>query len=70
MLIRQDNVLIRQDQVLASLQVILFFFFLLFPKNGSVGRWETKHFMGMALNKVKSRRLFVIPVLLFTTSVL
>ena len=26
-----------------------FFFFLLFQKNGSVGRWETKHFMGVAL---------------------
>ena len=24
-------------------------FFLLFQKNGSVGRWEAKHFMGMAL---------------------
>ena len=25
-----------------------FFFFLLFEKNGSVGRWETKHFIGVA----------------------
>ena len=43
-------VIIRQDRVLACLQVILeiFFFFLLFQKNGSVGRWETKHVMGMA----------------------
>ena len=27
---------------------MLNFFFLLFQKHGSVGRWETKHFMGMA----------------------
>ena len=26
-----------------------FFFFLLFEKSGSVWRWETKYFMGMAL---------------------
>ena len=26
-----------------------FFFFLLFEKNGSVGQWETKHFIAMAL---------------------
>ena len=38
--------------VLASLQVILNFFFT-FSKNGSVGRWETKHFMGMALSVQK-----------------
>ena len=25
---------------------ILEFFFFTFPKNGSVGRWETKHLMG------------------------
>ena len=29
--------------------MILEFLFLLFQKNGSVGRWETKHFMGMVL---------------------
>ena len=23
------------------------FFFLLFEKHGSIGRWETKHFIGM-----------------------
>ena len=28
--------------------VNLEFFFLLLEKNGSVGRWETKHFIGMA----------------------
>ena len=37
------------------------FFFLLFQKmvkNGSVGRWETKHFMGMALiNQEKKKQL-------------
>ena len=43
-------VLIRQDPT-SSLQVILdFFFFLLFQKNGSVRRKETKHFTGMALS--------------------
>ena len=29
--------------------VNLDFFFLLFEKNGLVGRWEMKHFIGMAL---------------------
>ena len=50
LLIKQDRVL-----VLASLTsffdytvVNLEFFFLLFEKNGSVGRWGTKHFIGMA----------------------
>ena len=46
-------VLIRQDRVLVNLSTCFFtsdsdFFFLLFQKNGSVGRWETKHFIGMA----------------------
>ena len=39
-----------KTKVLASLQVILIFLFT-FQKTGSVGRWETKHFMGMALRK-------------------
>ena len=51
LLIKQDRVL-----VLASLTSffdytvvnLVFFFFLLFEKNGSVGRWGTKHFIGMA----------------------
>ena len=51
LLIKQDRVL-----VLASLTSFFdytvvnmeFFFFLLFEKNGSVGRWETKHFIEMA----------------------
>ena len=51
LLIKQDRVL-----VLASLTSFFdytvvnmeFFFFLLFEKNGSVGRWETKHFIRMA----------------------
>ena len=49
LLIKQDRVL-----VLASLTsffdytVVNLFFFLLFEKNGSVGRWGTKHFIGMA----------------------
>ena len=46
-------VLIRQDRVLVNQSTCFFTsdseFFLLFQKNGSVGRWETKHFMGMAL---------------------
>ena len=56
-----------QTKVLASLNVILIFFFsfpcFTFPKkNGSVGRWETKHFMGMALQELNikiSNRLSV-----------
>ena len=32
-----------------------FFFFSLFEKNGSVGRWETKHFIGMALPVLEIR---------------
>ena len=48
-------VLIRQDRVLVNQSTCFFtsdsgiFFFSLFQKNGSVGRWETKHFIGMAL---------------------
>ena len=37
-------------KLLASLRVILNFFFYFSKKNGSVGPWETKHFMGMALS--------------------
>ena len=56
LLIKQDRVL-----VLASLTSFFdytvvnmdFFFFLLFEKNGSVGRWETKHFIGIALRPFK-----------------
>ena len=50
-------VLTGQDRVLENLSICFFtsdsgiFFFLLFQKNGSVGRWETKHFMGMAQDK-------------------
>ena len=50
LLTKQDRVL-----VLASLTsffdytVVNLFFFLLFEKNGSVGRWEMKRFIGMAL---------------------
>ena len=52
LLIKQDRVV-----VLASLtsffdytvvNMEFFFFFLLFEKNGSVGRWETKHFIAIA----------------------
>jgi len=45
-LIRQDPVLV--TKVLASLQLIFEFFLLVFLKDGLAGRWETKHFMGMA----------------------
>ena len=59
LLIKQDRVL-----VLASLTSFFdytvvnmeFFFFLLFEKNGSVGRWETKHFIGMALVEINNQR--------------
>jgi len=49
-LIRQDRVLVNLSSVLASFQVILDFFQFLFQKDGSVGRWETKHEIGMALS--------------------
>ena len=39
-------------KLLASLRVILNFFFYFSKKSGSVGPWETKHFMGMALSKM------------------
>ena len=60
LLIKQDRVV-----VLASLtsffdytvvNMEFFFFFLLFEKNGSVGRWETKHFIGMALVEINNQR--------------
>ena len=50
-------VLTGQDRVLENLSICFFksdsgiFFFSLFQKNGSVGRWETKHFMGVAQDK-------------------
>ena len=38
--------------------ILEFLFFFSFPRNGSVGRWETKHFMGMALiNQEKKKQL-------------
>ena len=53
-LLRQDRVLVNQSTSFFTSDSGIFFyfftfFFLLFHKNGSVGRWETKHFMGMAL---------------------
>ena len=51
LLTRQDRVLVLAsttsffDYTVVNLE----FFFLLFEKNGSVGQWETKHFIGMAL---------------------
>ena len=52
LLIKQDRVLVNQLKVLASLiseSGIFFFlfFYILFEKNGLVGRWETKHFIGI-----------------------
>ena len=52
LLIKQDRVLVLAsltsffDYTVVNLE--FFFFFLLFEKNGSVGRWGTKHFIGMA----------------------
>ena len=54
LLIKQDRVLVLAsltsffDYTVVNLD-FFFFFFLLFEKNGSVGQWETKHFIGMAL---------------------
>ena len=45
LLLKQDRVLVKQ---LVNRDFFFGFFFLLFEKNGSVGRWETKHFIGMA----------------------
>ena len=53
LLIKQDRVLVLAsltsffDYTVVNLE-IFFCFFSLFEKNGSVGRWETKHFIGMA----------------------
>ena len=49
--------LTKQDRVLVLASMTSFFdyavvnldFFFLFEKNGSVGQWETKNFIGMAL---------------------
>ena len=55
LLIKQDRVLVLAsltsffDYTVVNLEFLfLFFFFLLFEKNGSVGRWETKHFIAIA----------------------
>ena len=53
LLTKQDRVLVLPsvtsffDYTVVNLE--FFFSFLLFGKNGSVGRWETKYFIGMAL---------------------
>ena len=53
LLTKQDRVLILPsltsffDYTVVNLE--FFFSFLLFEKNGLVGRWETKYFIGMAL---------------------
>ena len=41
------------------------FFFFLFQKNGSVGRWETKHFMGMASIKVNMAIRWTLLIILY-----
>ena len=48
LLIKQDRVLV--NYLLPGIVSLDFFFlfFLVFEKNGSVGRWETKHFIKMA----------------------
>ncbi len=48
LLIKQDRVLVNRSTYFFDKSIWIFFFFLLFEKNGSVGRWETKHFIGMA----------------------
>ena len=47
LLLKQDRVLLKQSTCLFD-QWIWIFFFLLFEKNGWVGRWEMKQFIGMA----------------------
>ena len=48
--------------------ILNFIFFLLFPTNGSVGLWETKNFMGMALEtKFSTKSHQVVVVYLFFT---
>ena len=53
LLIKQDRVLVLAsltsffDYTVVNLE---FFFFYFSKKNESVGRWETKHFIGMALS--------------------
>ncbi len=41
--------LIKQDRVLESETCFIYLFIFSFRKNGPVGRWETKHFIGMAI---------------------
>ena len=50
---KYDKIMCLLIKVLASLtsESRIFFFFLLFQKNGSVGRWETKRQIGMALGR-------------------
>ena len=55
LLTKQDRVLVLAsmtsffDYAVVNLDFFFLFFFLLFEKNGSVGQWETKNFIGMAL---------------------
>ena len=54
MLIKQDRVLVLAcltsffDYTVVNVD-FCFVFFYFSKKNGSVGRWETKHFIGMAI---------------------
>ena len=48
LLLKQDRVLLKQSTCFFDQWVWNFFFFSLFEKNGSVGRWEMKQFIGMA----------------------
>ena len=54
LLIKQDRVLVLAsltsffDYTVVNLDFFFFFFFTFRKKNGSVGRWGTKHFIGMA----------------------
>ena len=62
LLIKQDRVLVLAsltsffDYTVVNLE-FFFVFFSLFEKNGSVGRWETKHFIGMAFMQSYQKKL-------------
>ena len=48
LLVKQDRVLVNFKKYLFLSLANLEFLIFTFGKNGSVGRWETKHFIGMA----------------------
>ena len=62
LLLKQDRVLVKQSTYFFDRWIWnFFFFFLLFEKNGSVGRWETKvtfYWDGLSYFKTFHRELF------------